>query len=107
MKVITLSLAILLFCSTVYAGQVTGTIREGNNPVSGKIVLISCGGITYEGATNSRGSFSINVKKLGRGILSLPEYSGAVYTVYSYKNPVSYKFELIKGEGQNYILRKR
>ena len=107
MREIVFATAILLFMSAAYAGQINGTLRKDGKPIEqGISVTIKCPKDSYEGKTRARGYFSVYVREKGKCQFSVPEYPGTGALVYSYKNPVSYNFNLVKDSG-NYKLKKR
>lgn len=87
-------LILTLGSGAALAGQISGTIRSGNNALSGEAVVISCGGETGKGTTDSNGRYSVYISKTGSCTLSLPNRGNASATVFSSAQPTRHDFTL-------------
>lgn len=107
-KAVMLSLVPILLPTTVIAGPLYGTIREGNNPLGLKKIEVACPDFEKaldkdkaKAETDKSGSFRINVNARGRCVFriesgrSSPQFYEAI--VYSSDNPIRYNFEVEKG----------
>jgi hypothetical protein len=87
--------------STVLAGPLYGTIREGPNPVKSKQIEVGCpdfnqGAYHVTSRTDDSGSFRLNVEPTGRCMLRLE--SVAPIAVFSSDKPLRYDFEVVQGK---------
>lgn len=99
----------LLLPTSVFAGQVFGTVKEGNNSVGANVTVeIQCGDNKYPGQTDQYGSYKIYVPNPGSCVLRVlyknqsppPEIS-----VQSYADPQRYDLLLVV-VGNRYVLRR-
>ena len=91
------------------AGQIYGTIREGNRPVRNATVVVQCGSDRGEGRSDQAGSYRVFVRQNGRCTLQLDAGGQRVElrsAVFSYQNPVRYDLELLRTPN-GFELRRR
>jgi len=91
----------------VLAGNVYGTIREGNSPVRSAAVSIICGTESVPGRTDAEGVYRLFTKATGncQFVVELPGRKLSV-SMYSFDRPTAYDFDVVR-DGTNWILRKR
>ena len=87
----TLLPALLLFSTHLYAGQISGTIRDASGPLAGVNVSINCGGKTGTGKTDTSGRYSIYVAATGSCTLMVKESTAKVF---SSNQPTRHNFVL-------------
>ncbi len=76
------------------AATIYGFIRENNQPVKTKEVVLNCGGTEAARAlTDDRGNYRITTAHTGRCLLVVGGASGDVVL---YTEPTQYNFEIIK-----------
>ena len=93
MKLCFFTLVALLFAFTqALAGQISGTIRSGNAPLSGATVIIQCGRASGSGTTDGNGRYSVFVNAAGRCTLSLPRHGNVSAQVFSSNQPTRHDF---------------
>lgn len=98
-----------LASAVLSAGQVYGTIISEGQPLKSVAFEIQCGKeAAVTGTTAADGAYRINVPQQGECALTLPSYEGRPSAVvFSTPNPSLYNFELVKGSGGKYELRRR
>lgn len=82
---------LLLASEPVFAGQISGTIRSENGPLSGVSVFIDCSGVTGSGSTDPNGRFSIYVAATGACKIKVNNASAQVF---SSNQPTHHNFVL-------------
>ena len=97
----------LLALSLSLSAQLYGDLREGDAPVAGAKVELTCGSQTATATTDSAGAFNLFVKQPGKCIIKV-EYKGQAPTlpVVLYEEPVRYRLSLAKS-GNTYKLTRR
>lgn len=110
MKIIIFLISLILFIpSSIYAGQVYGSLTERNRSVEpGVRIIIGCGPNTYKGVTDKYGSYNIYVPQ--RGKCNMTVFYGKerpTTSIYSYSDPIRYDFELVRDHQGRYVLRRR
>ena len=111
--IIKVLLFIILFPSSVFAGEVYGCIKEGKKFIGkGVKVEVTSDSNTYSTKTDKYGSFRLYVKEKGKCILKIyftkqdKEQTTQDFAVYSYENPVKYDLFLEKEDDKYYLKRK-
>jgi hypothetical protein len=87
--------------STLFAGQVYGTLRDANGKgLAGiAITIVSPAKTTYEGKTGADGSYQIFVKETGKCEFQAKTGNApATANVFSYAEPAKYEFALVDGK---------
>lgn len=103
-----LLMALLLFASLVRAGEVYGTITDGNKPVAaGTKVEITVAGKTYTAETDKFGSYRIVVKEKGKGkfTMHIDDQTPSLGLV-SYDRSMRYDWILEATDGKLSLRRK-
>ncbi|HYR88889.1 MAG TPA: hypothetical protein VE422_32735 [Terriglobia bacterium] len=95
-----------LLQTTLYGGQIYGSVISGGRGVAGGIE-INCGGVVTRGGAAGDGSYRINVPQKGKCTLTLLDYPGASADVFSYGEPRQYDFNLEPRKDGRYDLRGR
>ena len=86
------------------AGEIYGTIRQGNNPVVGRSVYVSCGTRNSSPVTLNRyGSYRILAPAQGSCSLHM---DGLQIGVQSYQRPARYDLEIRNVNGQARLVRR-
>jgi hypothetical protein len=101
-------LGLLLSASPVLAGEVYGTITEGNKPVAAGVkVGIAVSGKVYNGETDKFGSYRLVVKEKGKCTFTvhLKEQSPSL-EIYSYDKSTRYDWILETKDGKLSLRRK-
>lgn len=109
MRAVSFALGLILLLPTVaFTGQIFGSLKEGRRSVGrGVPVEVICGGDRYAVQTDAYGSYNIYAPKTGKCTFVVTHKGASAHaSVYSYKDPVRYDFELIQG-GRGYELRRR
>jgi hypothetical protein len=83
--------ALVLVSTPLFAGQISGTIRTTNGPLTNANVTITCGGKSGSGVTDDSGRYSIYVAATGSCTLKVNNASAKVF---SSKQPTRHNFEL-------------
>ena len=98
-----------LFCRSVFAGQIYGTLRESDRPVGSDVkVEVVCGNSTYSAVTDANGLYRLFAKETGRCMIRAYYQNQTPQTdVDSYPNPAHYDFDLIRQKDGQYQLRRR
>ena len=88
------------------AGNVYGTIREANRPLSGVPVFMTCGKERVPGKTDGEGVYRVFARATGacQLVVDLPGRRISA-PVYSFDRPTAYNFDVVR-DGSNWILRK-
>ena len=88
------------------AGNVYGTLREGNKPRSGASVVMTCGKERVPGKTDTEGVYRVFARATGacQLLVDLPGRRMSA-PVYSFDRPTAYNFDVVR-DGNNWILRK-
>ena len=100
-------LVFMLSVNLVSAGELYGTIKEGNRPVCGGIkVMVQYGKKSVTALTDKYGSYSVRVPGSGKCRLYV-YFKGAnpSMEVYSYERSIRYDLT-IENAGGNYSLRR-
>lgn len=84
--------ALILFSTTVAAGQISGTIRNANGPLVGIKVSINCNGKTSSGTTDDSGRYNIYVAATGPCTLTTGAASAQVFSSHQ---PTRHNFILL------------
>lgn len=97
----------LLALSLTLTAQLYGDLREGDAPVSGAKMQLTCGAETASATTDSAGAFVLFVKQPGKCVVKV-EYKGQSpsLAVTLYEEPVRYRLVLEKS-GSTYRLARR
>jgi hypothetical protein len=98
---------VLFAPAALYAGEVFGSVREGNNSVANVDIEIQCGKDIYpKRQTDQYGTYSIYVARPGACTLKI-YYKGQTpeIEIQSYGDPQRYDFLLVR-EGNRYVLRR-
>ena len=105
MNVKILLLSLFLFPTAAFAGEVYGTLKEGDKPVGAHIrVEIVCGRNPYSAQTDQYGSYRLYVRDLGRCTLRVPyKNQTPEFAIQSYSDPERYDFQLVPVDGR-YVL---
>lgn len=101
-------LAVFVFASRAVAGEVFGTIIDGNRPAAAGVkVEIAISGKTYAAETDKFGSYRIVVKEKGKCTLTvhLRDQTPSV-ELYSYDRSTRYDWILQTKEGKLFLRRK-
>ena len=100
--------AALLFPSSLFAGQIYGSVISGGKGLARAAIKINCGNAVAEGTTAPDGSYRIAVAQQGQCTFTLPGYAGPPSAViFSNPNPAAYSFELVQKADGKYELRKK
>jgi hypothetical protein len=92
----------------ILAGSVYGTIREGNRPLAGVPVSLTCGKeAPVSGTADTEGVYRLFTRATGacQLVVDLPGRRMSA-SVYSYDRPTAYDFDVVR-EGEGWVLRKR
>ena len=97
----------LALAPMMVAGNVYGTIRESNRPLSGIPVVMTCGRERVPGKTDGEGVYRVFARATGacQLVVDLPNRRISA-PVYSFDRPTAYNFDVVR-DGNNWILRKR
>ena len=101
-------LALLLCASPLFAGEVFGTITDGNKPVAAGVkVEIAVSGKSYAAETDKFGSYRIVMKEKGKCTLTvhLRDQSPSV-DLFSYDRSTRYDWILQTKDGKLSLRRK-
>lgn len=105
---VTAMLALLLAAPPMLAGEVFGTITEGNKPVAAGVKLeISVSGKTYAAETDRFGAYRVIVKEKGKCTLTLhvQDQTPSV-NLFSYDRSTRYDWILETKNGKLSLRRK-
>jgi hypothetical protein len=100
--------ALLLFASPLFAGEVFGSITDGNKPVAAGVkVEIAVSGKAYTAETDKFGSYRIVMKEKGKCTLTvhLRDQSPSV-DLFSYDRSTRYDWILQTKDGKLSLRRK-
>jgi len=97
----------LLSPGIAFGAQVFGSVMVGDSPAALRTVVITCGTNRYDGQTDQRGSYSINVSVTGKCSFSVEGYNSSSVTLYSYPKPTRYDFALSRKADGSYDLVRR
>jgi hypothetical protein len=103
MKRFLLFLSSAVFCGSaaLQAGQVYGTLRDGNGKALAgiRVVIVSPAKAPYEGKTGPDGGYQIFVKETGRCEIQafVDPKTPATANVFSYAEPAKYELEFAGG----------
>jgi hypothetical protein len=106
-KSLSLFFFFLLFPAALWAGEIYGSIREGERTIGPEVrIEVLFSGKTYPTQTDAYGSYRIYIPGRGRGTLKV-YYGGqsAALNVFSYDRSVRYDLFLQK-QGSRYSLRR-
>lgn len=93
--------------SAAHAGVVYGTMTHQDSPLAEVPIHIGCESDSYDGETDDKGSYSIDVKETGRCDLQIEYRDQEVEAfVYSGRRPARHDFELVR-EGDSWKLRRK
>lgn len=100
-------LLVFVVVSPIFAGNVFGTIREGNRSIPNASVSMTCGKESDSKQTDAEGVYRLFVRATGGCdlVVVLPGRRMTA-TVYSYDRPTAYDFDIVH-EGTGWVLRKR
>ncbi len=103
-----LAVLMFLFASSTLAGELFGTISEGDKPVvQGVKVEITAGDKTYSTETDKFGSYRIFVKEKGKCTLKVTyKDQSPTFSVASFDKSTRYDLALIQKDGKYTIGRK-
>ena len=106
-KILLLFLFLFLFPTAAFAGEVYGTLKEGDKPVGANIrVEIVCGRNPYSAQTDQYGSYRLYVRDLGPCTLRVAyKNQTPELAIQSYSDPERYDFQLVPVSGR-YVLRR-
>ncbi len=101
-------LALLFFASPLLAGEVFGTITEGNKPVAAGVKIeIGASGKTYAGQTDKFGSYRVIVKEKGKCTFTIRIKDQAPSVdLFSYDRATRYDWILETKDGKLSLRRK-
>jgi hypothetical protein len=104
----TLALALFFSASLTMAGELYGTITDGDRPVgSGVKVEITAAGKAYAGETNKFGAYRLFVKEKGKCTLTVQMKSGtATAELFSYDKSTRYDWICETQDGKPQLRRK-
>jgi len=95
-------------CSPAWAGQIYGTLRETDRPISNVKIEVVCGNSTYSAMTDASGLYRLFAKETGRCAVRAYYQNQTPQTVIdSYANPAHYDFDLVRQQNGQYELRRR
>ncbi len=98
---------LFLVPSLTFAGEIFGTIKKDGKPLAKQEIKITQNGKVFgTTTTDDNGYFSITIKEVGPFKLELTGYDGAVFSVFSTNNSVSYTLTLAKA-GDKWELKKQ
>lgn len=83
--------ALVIVSTPLFAGQISGTIRNTNGPLTNANVTITCGGESGSGVTDGSGRYSIYVAATGSCTLKVNNASAQVF---SSSQPTRHNFVL-------------
>ncbi len=108
MKRILLVLTLVAAFATAHAGEIFGTISEGNKPLpAGVKVDVTAAGKTYSGETDKFGGFRIVVKEAGKCTLTVHYNNQApTFEVVSFAKSTRYDLTLEQKDGKLALQRK-
>ena len=102
-KVFLAMLCLAISYTTVLAGEIYGTIKEGGKPIKeGTKVEVKCPKGSYSAETDKLGSYRLFVPEQGKCTLSVT--SGAVspqMTIHSFEDSTRYNLVLEKKDGKS------
>jgi hypothetical protein len=103
-----LAVFILLFVSRSFAGELFGTISEGDKPVAqGVKVEVAAGDKTYSTETDKFGGYHLYVKEKGKCTLKVSyKDQTPTFSVASFDKSTRYDFVLTQKDGK-YILGRK
>jgi hypothetical protein len=103
-----LALAVLCSFSLAAAGEIYGTITEGNKPVAqGLKVEVSIAGKTYAGEANKFGAYRIFVQEKGKCTLTVSVKGVAANAeLFSYDKSTRYDWIVEVQDGKPLLRRK-
>jgi hypothetical protein len=100
-------LAGLTAVPALLAGNIYGTIREGNRPLQGASVSIACGGERLGAQTDPDGVYHVFARSTGPCEFAVVHNGRRMNTsVYSYDRPTPYDFDVVQ-DGNYWVLRRR
>jgi len=104
----TLMMALIVSASMAMAGEVYGTITQGDKPVAAGVkVEISVAGKVYEAETDKFGSYRVLVKEKGKGTITVRLNKEAVSAgLFSYDKATRYDWILQTTDGALSLKRK-
>jgi len=109
MKAILMAVLALIFIATTgRAGEIYGSISEGNKPVpAGVIVQVRVADKIYTTETDKFGSYRILVREKGKGTLTITyDVESATLGISSYEKSTRYDWVLETKDGKLAIRRK-
>ena len=99
---------VTLVLTSLWAGQVYGTIFHNGQPLPNVAVTLRCSGEESTGNTDGAGVYRVYVKTTGSCTLVLePAGRNASASVYSYDRPTSYDFDLVDQGGHSTLVPHR
>lgn len=103
-----LMIALFLSASMAMAGEVYGTITQGDKPVAAGVkVEISVAGKAYAAETDRFGSYRVHVKEKGKGTITVRMNQDTVSAaLYSYDKATRYDWILQTTDGALSLRRK-
>ena len=103
-----LAIVILLSVSSAIAGELFGTIAEGEKPVAqGVKVEVTAGDKTYSTETDKFGAYRLFVKEKGKCLLKVYyKEQTPGFSVASYEKSTRYDFVLTQKDGKYTLERK-
>lgn len=109
MKILRVLLLTVAFSTVCRAGQILGTVKEGQKAVpAGTRVTINCGtAVSFEGQTDVYGFYSINVRRTGACTLTVTlDSCASSFQIYSENDPIRYDFAIERPGGTCALRRK-
>ena len=98
---------LLLLPTLSFAGEIFGTLKKDGKPlVKQEVRILQNGKEIATDTTDEKGYFSFQIKQVGKLTLSLSEYEGATFDVFSTNNSTGYTLSLVK-EGDKWLLKKQ
>jgi hypothetical protein len=95
MKIVVAIAFLLLTAGFAAAGEIYGTVSEGDKPLAaGVSIRLACGGASAEAATDAYGAYSLKVGATGKCTLAIPSLPGApslAVTVYESRRATTWR----------------
>ena len=103
-----IAIFLFLYASPVLAGELFGTISEGDKPVAAGVkVQVTAGGNTYSTETDKFGGYRLFVKEKGKCMLKVSyKDQTPTFSVASFDKSTRYDFVLTQKEGKYTLGRK-
>jgi len=108
MKTFWVIVFLLLSAGFAAAGEIYGTVTEGDKPLpAGVSVRLACGSASAEAATDAYGAYSVKVGATGKCTLAIPSLPGSPsLAVNVYEKSARYDLAVTKSGGKATLSRK-